>query len=108
MALGAALARGVEQIGADTLRRLIAEVDDEFLPELAELSWTSAQEMLGHFLEAARDRGEISQDPLPRRVVMLPLMLLRDELLFSDQVDEAAVADIVDTICLPLLCRPAS
>lgn len=103
MALGLALGRRFEHIGITTVRRLIADVDDELLPQLAELAAAPAEQALQRVLDAARARGELAPEPLPERVAMLPLALWHHEMLFIGHVGEAAVADIVDRICLPLL-----
>ncbi|MBB3050865.1 AcrR family transcriptional regulator [Prauserella isguenensis] len=105
MALGLALGRRFEQIGITTVRRLIADVDDDLLPQLAELAAAPAEQALQRVLDAARARGELGPEPLPERIAMLPLALWHHEMLFIGHVDEAAVADIVDRICLPLLTR---
>jgi len=102
LAVGAAFVRRFERIGLDTLRGLIGEAGHDLLPQLAEMTSSSANEILGGVLDAARERGEIGPDKLPPRVVALPLVLLRHELLFAGRVDDATLADLVDTVCLPL------
>ncbi|MDM8084477.1 TetR/AcrR family transcriptional regulator [Cellulomonas cellasea] len=103
LAVGAAFVQRFELIGLDTLRGLIAEVGDDLLPQLAEMTSAAANEILGAVIDAARERGEIPPGELPPRVVSLPLALMRHELLFAGRVDEATMADLVDTLCLPLL-----
>ncbi|WP_253854486.1 TetR/AcrR family transcriptional regulator [Prauserella alba] len=105
MELGLALGSRFEQIGITTVRRLIADVDDDLLPQLAELAAAPAEAALQRVLDAARARGELGPEPLPDRIAKLPLALWHHEMLFIGHVDEAAVADIVDRICLPLLTR---
>ncbi len=55
-------------------------------------------------LRRAADRGEIPAEPLPDRVVTIPLDLLRNELIMTRRhPDDAALVDIVDTVFLPLV-----
>src|SRR5690606_10671972 len=105
VALGTALARRFEQLGIHTVRRLIAEIDDDLLPQLAELASAPAGKALLRTPGDPRARGELPAEPLPDRVAMLPLALLSHEMLFNGHVDDAAVTDIVDTICMPMLTR---
>lgn len=103
LALGRAFVVRFERIGLGTLRGLMAEVDEDFLPYLDQAATASAQEILGAAIDAARRRGEIGPEPLPPRVLQIPLVLVRHELLFQGHIDEAALTDMVDTVCLPLL-----
>lgn len=103
LALGRAFVGRFERIGLDTLRGLMAEVGDDVLPSLAQAADASAQEILTAIVDAARARGEIAAAPLPRRVLQLPLVLVRHELLFDGRITEDALTEMVDTICLPLL-----
>ena len=69
--------------------------------------WKSSARALDAVLEAARERGEIPPGPLPERVAGLPIVLVRNELLFNGEgdgavLDEGTLDDIIDTICLPL------
>src|SRR5690606_21079569 len=105
VALGTALARRVEQLGIHTVRRLIAEIDDDLLPQLAELASAPAEKALLRTLGDARRRGERPAEPLPDRVAMRPRALLGHEMLFRGHVADAAVTDIVGAICMPMLTR---
>jgi AcrR family transcriptional regulator len=107
LALGRAFVIRFEQIGLETLRGLMAEVDEDLLPHLDQTATAAAQEILGAAIDAARRRGEIGPAPLPPRVLQLPLVLVRYELLFQGHIDDAALTDMVDTVCLPLLTAGA-
>jgi len=55
-------------------------------------------------VQRAVDRGELPPGVLPPRVVSLPIDLFRHELLMTlDEVPEATVIDIVDTVFMPLV-----
>lgn len=108
LAIGAAYVRQFERIGLDTLRGLLAEAGSELLPELSAITSEVADHVLGGALDAARERGEIGPAPLPRAVADLPLVLVRHELLFAGGLDEETLADLVDTVCLPLLTSAAT
>lgn len=105
LAVGRAFIARFEHIGIGTLRGLMAEVDDELLQELSTITWLSALEVLSGVFESARERGEIGPEPLPQRVVLLPVVLARHELLFTGTVEEEVLVDIVDTVCLPLMTQ---
>ncbi|OLT48959.1 hypothetical protein BJF85_10900 [Saccharomonospora sp. CUA-673] len=105
LALGTALAGRFEQLGIHTIRRLIAEIDDDLLPQMAELASAPAEKTLLRALSDARARGELPPEPLPQRVAMLPLALLSHDMLFHGHLDDAGVLDIVDTICLPMFAH---
>lgn len=79
------------------------ELGQQVRSELAQLR----PELLITLLDRAVARGEISAEPLPERVVTLPLDLLRSEILLSGSaVPDSAVVEIVDDVFLPLLRRP--
>lgn len=103
LALGRAIVGRFERIGLDTLRGLMAEVDEDFLPHLDQTATASAQEILGTVIDAARQRGEIGPEPLPPASCRSPWSSSATSLLFQGHIDEAALTDMVDTVCLPLL-----
>lgn len=60
-------------------------------------------------LQRAAARGEIPTADVPRRVATVPTDLLRHEIVLGDEpVTEATLEDIVDTVFLPLVTRPAA
>lgn len=93
-----------QRIGVETFRRVIAEADDELLAEISTFTWSVADEAITRILSAARDRGELGDAPIPQRVALLPLVLVRHELFFSrDSLTPQTLTDMVDQVCLPLL-----
>lgn len=98
------LADRFELIGMDTYRGLIAEVDDELLATIEASANPVLREYISRVLSEARERGELGPNPIPGRVAMTAFALLRHELFFSNAtVDDAVLADIVDTVYLPLV-----
>lgn len=103
LALGRALGGRFEHIGLPTLRGLMAEVDEDLLPGLLAMADASAHELIGSVVEAARERGEVGPAPLSPRILQLPLVLARHELLFHGHIEEKYLADLIDEVCLPLM-----
>lgn len=67
---------------------------------------TSSMETIMH---RARERGEVSDAPLPQRVITLPFDLFRHEALMTlKAVPVKTITEIVDDIFLPLVERPAT
>ncbi|MER7584387.1 TetR/AcrR family transcriptional regulator [Kitasatospora sp. NPDC097691] len=63
---------------------------------------------LGVMMRRAADRGEINPDRITRRVVSLPLDLLRDAFLTGGAVpSDEVVAEVLDEVVLPLLRAPS-
>jgi AcrR family transcriptional regulator len=59
--------------------------------------------------ERARERGELDLDRLPESVLMLPLDLLRHDMVMTlKPITEQRLIEIVDEIFLPLVARYAS
>lgn len=55
-------------------------------------------------LERAEERGEVELSHVPRRVIELPMVLMRYELLMTlASVSDAVIDEIVDDVWLPLL-----
>lgn len=88
-------------------RGLLAEVSSQEAERLADLTTAWVPARLATILDAARDRGEIGPAALSPRVQSLPLILVRHELLQSGNLNEATLADIIDTVYLPLLAIDA-
>lgn len=87
------------EIGADTLHGLLAEARDVD-PSLFGIM----REVLGTVVRRAAERGEIPTADLPRRVLTLPVDLLRHEVLLSrEPITEVALEEIVDDVFLPLV-----
>jgi len=107
LALGRAFSDRFEAFGIETVRGLLADVSPQEAERLADITTAWVPTRLTAILDAARERGEIGPQPLPPRVEGLPLILARHELLQNGPLDEATVADIVDSICLPLLTMTA-
>lgn len=107
LALGRAFSDRFEAFGIDTLRGLLAEVSSQEAERLADLTTAWVPARLATILDAARDRGEIGPAALSPRVQSLPLILVRHELLQSGNLNEATLADIIDTVYLPLLAIDA-
>lgn len=112
-ALGRAFSARFERIGVDTIRGLLAEVPPDQIHHLTEATSSWARDALAVVLAAASERGEIVIDRLPRRVIELPIVLVRNELLFSGDLAggvllERAIDESIDDICLPLLTAGAA
>ena len=89
------------EIGQDVFRGLLAEVAD-MDPHFSEAMRT----VLATLLARAADRGEIPTADLPRRVVSLPVDLLRyDMLVRLEGVSEGDLVAIVDDVFLPLVLK---
>ncbi|MEO7123096.1 MAG: TetR/AcrR family transcriptional regulator [Lacisediminihabitans sp.] len=88
---------------AEVYRGVIGESDDSLLDDALNAVGALNSQTMGVILETARARGELGQGQLPERVVLLPLALLRHELLFGHSVDARTIADIVDQVYVPLV-----
>lgn len=63
-----------------------------------------AQDTIARVLREARDRGDLGDEPIPERVLLLPLVLLRHELFFArGALTTDVLEEMVDQVCLPLL-----
>jgi AcrR family transcriptional regulator len=93
-----------ERIGLDTMRALLAEADDDVRAKVAARTRDLVQAMLVPTIEAARDRRELGPAPLPDRVVMLAVTLLRHDMLMGAALpDRDEAVALSDDILLPLL-----
>lgn len=93
-----------QRVGVDAFRRVIAEADDDLLEQITTFTWTAAKDTVGRVLREARDRGDLGDEPIPERVLLLPLVLLRHELFFArGALTTDALAEMVDQVCVPLL-----
>lgn len=91
--------RRYEQIGPDVAHGLLAE-----LPDLPDDVMLALPNVLTAILTRAATRGEIQPAGITPRIVALPADLVRHDLLLTrNPVSEAALAEIVDGIFLPLL-----
>lgn len=88
---------------AEVYRGVIGESDDALLNEALNAMGAVNSETMRTILDMARARGELGPSQLAERVVLLPISLLRHELLFGEQLNSRAIADIVDQVCLPLV-----
>ncbi|MCP2359997.1 AcrR family transcriptional regulator [Nonomuraea thailandensis] len=109
--LDAAQARAAE-IGGRTYRALLGEADDDLLDAIGALIGMASGDLERHVIEPARARGELGPEPLVAEIAAMPVILLRDRIVFGTAT-ATDVAEIVDRICLPLFrgCddgRPAS
>ncbi|WP_188043160.1 hypothetical protein [Changpingibacter yushuensis] len=103
LALGRAFSDRFEAFGIDTLGNLLAEVSSHEAERLADLTTAWVPLRLNAIFDAARDGGEIGPGTLSPPIQSLPLILARHELLQNGCLNGAALVDIIDTICLPLL-----
>jgi len=101
--LGREFSDRFEHIGIDTMRGLLAEIPADQLQSLTATTSSWVLQSLTTILDKARERGEITRGPLPPRVQSLPLVLVRHELLFTGTLDDGALAELIDTVWLPLL-----
>jgi AcrR family transcriptional regulator len=92
----------VSRFTAEVYRGVIGESDDNLLDDALDAVGVINSQVMRTILDAARARGELGPNPLPERVVLLPITLLRHELLFGHPFDPAAIADIVDQVYVPL------
>ncbi|MFD0478307.1 TetR-like C-terminal domain-containing protein [Nonomuraea thailandensis] len=98
--LDAAQARAAE-IGGRTYRALLGEADDDLLDAIGALIGMASGDLERHVIEPARARGELGPEPLVAEIAAMPVILLRDRIVFGTAT-ATDVAEIVDRICLPL------
>lgn len=97
-----------EEIGQETIWGLMADLmaDAGAFATLRRHALQVGTEAMGVLISRAQARGEVPPGPLPPRVVTLPVDLARHELLINRApVPDAVLADIVDSVFLPLLGR---
>ncbi|MCW5951256.1 MAG: TetR/AcrR family transcriptional regulator [Propionibacteriaceae bacterium] len=93
-----------QHIGIDVFRRVIAEADDELLEAITATTWETATDAITRIHREARERGELDDAPIPERVLLLPIVLLRHELFFQrGGLTNDSIAEMVDQVCLPML-----
>lgn len=97
------LAAHLEQLGPEVYRGVIAEAGHSLTDAITELDGGPTRETMRTILNNARARGEIGPGPLPDRVVLLPIVMLRHDALIGLETDPASIADMIDSVCLPLL-----
>ncbi|GAA3871042.1 TetR/AcrR family transcriptional regulator [Tessaracoccus defluvii] len=105
-ALGGIALQRFERIGVATLRGLLAEVSPEQLPRLSAATTSWAHQALDAIFAAARKRGELGQQDLAPDVARLPIVILRNELIFGTHpsgITQERLDELIDVICLPLL-----
>lgn len=89
------------EFGMDTYRGILGEADDAVSQQVHAFTadFSIAVEAA---LIAARGRAEIGPRPVPYAVARVPLVLLRDCLVFGGATD-GDISEIVDTVVLPLV-----
>ena len=93
-----------QRIGLDTMRALLSEADEDIAAHVAARTQELVQDLLVSRLDEARARGELGPGPFSDRVVMLPVTLLRHDLLMgATPPDRDEAAALCDDILLPLL-----
>lgn len=94
-------------IGAQTIRGILADADDELRRVALELTDVFVAEVARSVVQRARDRGEIGPAPVPLLVCSVPVVLLRHELLLADEPTDQRIVEIVDDVGLPLIIDAA-
>ncbi len=94
-------------VGAQTIRGIIADADDELRHVALELTDVFAAEISRSVVQRARDRGEIGPAPVPLLVCSVPVVLLEHELLLADEPTDQRIVEIVDVAGLPLIVDAA-
>jgi AcrR family transcriptional regulator len=91
-----------QRAGVTAFRGIIAEADDDLLKKITDDTEELVLSALRAIEDAGRARGEVGPSPLPRRTVLLPLVLLRHELFFTrGPLDAERIAQLVDQVTLP-------
>ncbi|MFX3618829.1 MAG: TetR/AcrR family transcriptional regulator [Sporolactobacillus sp.] len=92
-------------LGRETVQGLIADqigesINEVFMAANSNNNWIkqATDEILAH----AESRGEIEPDQISERIKNLPVLLLVNEILANGTLTKTAVAEIVDTILMPL------
>jgi AcrR family transcriptional regulator len=96
------IAARVQHTGIEAYHGIIGESGDSLADTVAELDGGASQKM-HKILDTARARGEIGPGPLPGRVVLLPVVMLRHDALFRHLFDPASITDMIDSVYLPLI-----
>jgi AcrR family transcriptional regulator len=96
------MAARIQHVGIEAYRGIIAEFGDSITDAGAGLDGLTSQTMR-KILDAARARREIGPGPLPDRVVLLPVTMLRHDALLGHPLDPASITDMIDSVYLPLV-----
>lgn len=102
-ALLVAVRSSIEVSGRRTVLSLLADLDPDSGTAVRELLFTRGAGLLEPLVDRARGRGEIGSAPVAAFVVLLPLDLVRHELLVVGALTDARLDEIVDDIAVPLL-----
>jgi AcrR family transcriptional regulator len=91
------------EIGPDTFYGLAADyfADPGVIPDFQAQTFTAGHEVMTALLKRAAERGEVAGE-IPARVVSLPIVLLRHQLLLGPG-GEQDLTGIVDQVFLPLV-----
>lgn len=89
--------------GRATMLGLLAELDEGSADSVRELLSTWGAHLVEPVVASARDRGELGTSDIPQAVLVLPFDLGRYELAIRGVLPEERIADIVDTVVMPLL-----
>lgn len=92
------LHRTTVRFGAESNRALLGEARDETLIKTVEMTMAAASRIDALILQPARERGELGPLPMAPEVVLAPLRLSRDRLLFGPPGDDCA-AEIATRWC---------
>ena len=103
IALLTRFAASFEAVGIETFRGFLGEADDEVMGNLMRITGEFASVGLRQILEVAHARGELGVADLPHRVLVLPIVLVRYEIVFQRPFSPDAIESIVDEVCLPAL-----
>lgn len=87
--------------GADAYRALIGDARSDTLAQAAALAVDAVPRLRRVVLDPARVRGELGPLPLDSEVVLTPMRLGRDRIIFGPFTEDDVVT-IVDTITIPL------
>jgi AcrR family transcriptional regulator len=96
------IAARVQHVGIEAYHGIIGESGDSLADTVAEIDGGTSQKMR-KILDTAHVRGEIGPGPLPDRVVLLPVVMLRHDVLFRHLFDPASITDMIDSVYLPLV-----
>jgi hypothetical protein len=78
------------------------------LAELSAFVQGGRDALLEQAIQRAIDRGEVDPQRVTERIARLPVDLFRHEVLMTlKPLPDAAIEEIVDTVFLPLVIRPA-
>jgi AcrR family transcriptional regulator len=95
--------RQFSRFKAEVYRGVLGESGDSLLDDALNAVGAVNSQTMRTILDLAHARGEIGLSPLPERVVLLPISLLRHELLFGHPSHSRAIAEIVDQVYVPLV-----